>query len=66
MGGGFFDVVVAIPSHAGLRPRISIRVWPIAGSRSTESFGVVMKVHRLGAKLWDTSVGRHTPPQDRA
>src|ERR1700733_5674418 len=42
-----------IPSHAGLRPRISIRVWPITGSRSTESLALILpNVHRLGAKLW--------------
>ena len=47
-----------IPSHAGLRPRISIRVWPITGSRSTESLGAAQQcisdtdVYRLGAKLW--------------
>ena len=47
-----------IPSHAGLRPRISIRVWPITSSHSTESLGAAQQcisdtdVHRLGAKLW--------------
>jgi len=31
-----------IPSHAGLRPRISIRGWPITGSRSTESLALIL------------------------
>jgi len=34
-------LIIGIPSHAGLRSRISIRVWPITGSRSTESLAVI-------------------------
>ena len=32
---------ILIPSHAGLRPRISIRVWPIMGSRSPKSLALI-------------------------
>ena len=41
-----------IPSHADLRPRISIGVWPIMGSRSPKSLALILMFHRLGAKQW--------------
>jgi hypothetical protein len=31
----------AIPSHTGLRPRISMRVWPITGSRSIKGLALI-------------------------
>ena len=36
------EEINCIPSHAGLCPRISIRVWPITGSRSTKSLASIL------------------------